>query len=583
MLRSLAIRDLAVVDRLELAFASGLSVLTGETGAGKSILLDALGLALGGRGDAALIRPGADAAAVTAGFEIENDHPAARLLADQGIACEDGSLILRRVLSRDGRSRAFVNDQAASVTLLRQLGSLLVEIEGQFAEQGLLDPKNHRGILDSFGRIEKQASSLRDAFRAWREAETAFQDSERELAEARGQEKRIRAELDEIAALEPKPGEEAGLANLRATLMHREQLLSAMNAAQTALAQNGSSGRSVSEALRTAMRTLGALASKAPGKLDETLAALDRASIEVAEAESQILALAAALDHDSNKLESTEERLFALRALARKHGVAVDALAEIRDRLAEKLAALEGRGAGNAKLKQEAAVARERFVAGARALSQSRGKAAAALDKAVAGELKPLKLERTRFETRLTPLAESDWGETGAERISFEVATNPGSPLGPIERIASGGELARFLLALKVAAAGEASPSTLVFDEVDRGIGGAVAAAVGERLARLGETLQVLVVTHSPQVAAEGEHHFRVAKQDKHSNGAVVTAVTVETLAGPARREEIARMLSGAAITDEARAAADRLLEGSAPKKPAAIPSKKKQTAREPA
>jgi DNA repair protein RecN (Recombination protein N) len=564
MLRSLAIRDLAVIDRLELAFDSGLSVLTGETGAGKSILLDALGLACGGRGDAKLIRPGAEAASVAAGFEIDDSHPVAGLLAEQGLAVEDGSLVLRRVLGRDGRSRAFVNDQPASVTLLRQLGSLLVEVEGQFAEQGLLDVRNHRVMLDSFGRLDPLIAETRDCYRAWREAETQYQEAERTLAEARGREEQLRAELSEIEALDPRSGEEQELADLRTTLMHREQLLEAMNAAQTALAQGGAASRSVTDALHAAMRALGHVADKAPGKLDEVLAALDRAAVEVAEAETRIQSLGAALDHDTLRLETVEERLFALKALARKHGVPVESLAELRERLSGQLAALEGRGSGTERLKQQAAAARAAFKKAAGALSQGRKEAAAALDRAVAAELRPLKLERTRFETRLAALAEEAWGETGAERVSFEVATNPGAPLGPIERIASGGELARFLLALKVAAAGVSSPSTLVFDEVDRGIGGAVASAAGERLARLGEQLQVLVVTHSPQVAAQGRHHFCVTKREKRKDGAVAASVQAEELSSAARREEIARMLSGARITDEARAAAARLLESAA-------------------
>ena len=561
MLRSLAIRDLAVVDRLELAFAPGLSVLTGETGAGKSILLDALGLACGARGDAKLVRPGAEAATVAAGFEIGDTHPAVRLLAEQGIGVDDGFLVLRRQLGRDGRSRAFVNDQPASIGLLRTLGSLLVEVEGQFAEQGLLDPRNHVAMLDSFGRLESRLEDTRRSYYAWREAQRVLDEAERGLAEARGHEEQLRADLGEIEGLDPRPGEEAELAALRTTLMHREQLLEAMNAAQSALAQSTGSGRSVADALHAAMRSLGHVADKAPGKLDEVLAALDRASAEVTEAEARLQSLGATLDHDSNELESSEERLFALRALARKHGVAVDALSDVRETMARQLAALEGRGGDSDRLRMAAASARTAFTAAAQGLSQARAKAAAALDKAVAKELAPLKLERTRFETRIAALPEDDWGEAGAERISFEVATNPGAPLGPIERIASGGELARFLLALKVAAAGVHSPSTLVFDEVDRGIGGAVAAAVGERLARLGESLQVLVVTHSPQVAAQGRHHYCVAKQDKKKNGAVATVVRVEELSGAARLEEVARMLAGARITDEARAAAARLLD----------------------
>jgi DNA repair protein RecN (Recombination protein N) len=566
MLRSLAIRDLAVIDRLDLAFVPGLTVLTGETGAGKSILLDALGLACGERGDANLIRPGAEAASVAAGFDVAGTHPAAALLAEQGFPMEDGSLVLRRVLGNDGRSRAFVNDQPASVALLRQLGSLLVEVEGQFAEQGLLDARNHRAMLDSFGELDALLAETGAAHRHWRAAQTAYEDARRTLVEAKEREAQLREELTEIEALDPKPGEETSLAELRTTMMHREQLLEAMNAAQAALAQGGAAGRSVADALHAALRALGHVADKAPGKLEEILAGLDRAAVEVAEAESRIHATGAALDHDSRRLETVEERLFALKALARKHGVTVDGLSALRERMSEQLAAAEGRGGGVGRLKEAAAAARAAFQKAATALSEARKEAAAALDRAVTAELRPLKLERTRFETRLTPLAEDAWGETGAERVSFEVATNPGAPPGPIERIASGGELARFLLALKVAAAGGASAATLIFDEVDRGIGGAVASAVGERLARLGGELQVLVVTHSPQVAAKGRHHIRIAKRETRKGGAAAVSVAAEELSGAARREEIARMLSGAEITDEARAAAARLLEATAGK-----------------
>lgn len=566
MLRSLAIRDLAVIDRLDLAFTSGLTVLTGETGAGKSILLDALGLACGARGDAKLVRSGAEAASVAAGFEIAENHPAAGLLAEQGIAADDGFLVLRRQLGSDGRSRAFVNDQPASIGLLRQLGSLLVEVEGQFAEQGLLDAKNHAAMLDTFGRLDPLLAATRATCRAWRDAQRELENAERALAAARGHEDELRANLTEIDGLDTRPGEEAELAALRTTLMHREQLLEAMNAAQSALALGTGAGRSVADAIHAALRSLGHVADKAPGKLDEVLAALDRAGAEVADAESRLQSLGVTLDHDSSRLESAEERLFALRALARKHGVAVESLPAVRERLAGQLDALEGQGTDLDRLKKAAAAARAAFASAAQSLSGARAKAAAALDKAVAKELAPLKLERTRFETRIARLAENDWGENGAERIAFEVATNPGAPPGPIERIASGGELARFLLALKVAAAGVNSPSTLVFDEVDRGIGGAVAAAVGERLARLGESLQVLVVTHSPQVAAQGRHHFCVSKRNKRTNGTSATVVEATELTGPARLEEIARMLSGAHITDEARAAALRLL-GAAPVK----------------
>jgi DNA repair protein RecN (Recombination protein N) len=556
MLRSLAIRNLVLIDSLDLAFGPGLTVLTGETGAGKSILLDGLGLALGERGDSGLIRAGAESASAAAEFELEPGHPATRLLSDHGMTADDGRLVLRRVMGGDGRSRAFVNDQPASVGLLRQLGTALVEVEGQFAEQGLLDTRNHRAILDSFGKLDGAAAKVKAAYQAWRQAEAECESAERALAEARGREEQLRAERDELAALDPRPGEEAALSEMRTTLMHREQLVEAMNAAEAALGADGA--QTVGDSLRAASRAISRVAAKAAGRLDEALAALDRAAVEVAEAETRIQALGSSLDHDSAKLESAEERLFAIRGLARKHKVAADDLPKVRERLTAQLEEIEGTGAGTKALRAAADAARKTFVSAAGDLSARRTKAAAALDRAVAKELAPLKLERSRFATKLAPLAESGWTEHGAEQISFEVSTNPGTPFGPITRIASGGELARFLLALKVAASDEASPATLVFDEVDRGIGGAVAAAVGQRLSRLGQGLQVLVVTHSAQVAAQGRHHLRVTKQDKKS----AAAIDVAEIAGAARQEEIARMISGARITDEARAAAGKLLDG---------------------
>jgi DNA repair protein RecN (Recombination protein N) len=564
MLRSLAIRDVVLIDQLSLTFRSGLCVLTGETGAGKSILLDALGLALGARGDTGLIRHGAHQAVVTAAFELDNDHPARGILADQGLESPgdgDGAVVVRRVLGRDGRSRALVNDQPASVGLLRRLGATLVEVEGQFAEQGLLDPGTHRAILDAFGGLEEQAARVAAAHRAWRAAESALASARAELEVLRGEEETLRHALAEIEALDPKAGEEAGLADERTMLMHRERLLEAMNAAAAALAGATSEERGAETAIRLAQRFLEGAADKAAGRLDEAIRALDAAAIEVAEAEARLASLGTVLEHEPDRLEKVEERLFALRAVARKHGVEVEALPELRDRLSADLAALDDGGGTLALCQAEAERARGAYLEAASVLSRARRQAAGALDRAVAAELPPLKLDKASLVTRITPLEEGAWSESGTERIAFEVSTNPGTPPGPLGRVASGGELARFLLALKVVVSRRGPAPTLVFDEVDRGIGGAAAAAVGDRLGRLGRTMQVLVVTHSPQVAARGDHHWRIEKRGKGKG----VATRVEELADAARREEIARLLSGARVTEEARAAADSLLEGGAP------------------
>ncbi|MGB8274942.1 MAG: DNA repair protein RecN [Alphaproteobacteria bacterium] len=556
MLRTLSIRDVVLIDRLELTFRPGLSVLTGETGAGKSILLDALGLALGARGEAALIRHGADQAVVSAAFDVAPQHLARSLAKDQGLDVADDDLVVRRVLSRDGRSRAFVNDQPASVTLLRQLGAALVEIEGQFAEQGLLDARTHRTTLDSFAGIEAEALAVRSGFSAWREAQAALEAEESMIARLRDEEAALRLALGELEALDPKADEEDGLAAERGLLMNREQLVDAVNAALDRLGSAGERA-GADEAIRQAERALSQVAAKAAGRLDHALSALERARIELGEAESALQSFGSTLDHDSGHLEKVEERLFALRALARKHAVAVADLPDLRARLTHQVAALEGRSQDHPRLKRERDEARAQFIAGAKSLSAKRTKAARLLDRRVAAELPPLKLEKAAFRTELTALPPDQWSENGAEKVAFLVSTNPGTPLGAIERVASGGELARFLLALKVVVAGEGPGETLVFDEVDRGIGGAVAAAVGERLERLGGRMQVLVVTHSPQVAAKGGHHYCVRKEGAGER----VSVRVDALEGAERREEIARMLSGAKVTDEARAQAARLLE----------------------
>ena len=554
MLQSLSIRDVVLIDRLELGFHPGLGVLTGETGAGKSILLDALGLALGVRAESGLVRPGAEQAVVSAGFALPAEHPARALLAEHGLlAADEEHLVLRRVLAADGRSRAFINDQPASIGLLREVGEMLVEIEGQFAQRGLLDAATHREALDAFGGHGAEIEALRVRFSAWREAREARAAAEQRLAKARADEEYLRHALGELETLKPEIGEEQRLAESRGFLQQREKLGEALEAALAELAGERGADRAVNAALRPLER----LRDKLGERLDPAVTALERVSSELREAIAQLEAALRGLGPAGLSLEQIEERLFALRALARKYNVSVDGLAELRTEIAAKVAALEDGGGEVKKLQRREAELRNDYVAAAGRVGERRRAAAKALDTAVAKELKPLKLDRARFATVLTALPEAEWGEWGAERIHFEVQTNPGAPPGPIGKIASGGELARFLLALKVVLARTLPAPTLVFDEVDSGIGGAVAAAVGERLHRLGESLQVLVVTHSPQVAAKGTHHWRVAKRQAASK----TLTTVDELSAAERREEIARMLSGSVVTAEARAAAASLME----------------------
>jgi DNA repair protein RecN (Recombination protein N) len=553
MLLGLVIRDIVLIDRLDLAFAPGLTVLTGETGAGKSILLDALGLALGARAEANLLRAGASQASVTAEFELPRQHRLRSLLSEQGLTVDD-SLLLRRQLGADGRSRAFVNDQPVGVGLLRQIGDGMVEIVGQFEQHGLLDPATHGEMLDAHGGHDTPA--VAGAWHLWQTRREARAAAEAEIAVAKRDEEFLRHAADELSGLAPQPGEEASLAEQRSLMLHRSKLVEAM---QTALGELAGD-RGGENQMNQARRRLDRIADKAQGRLDPAITALDRAQNELAESIEQLTKLAADLDADPRRLEKIEDRLYALRDLARKHKVPVDDLAALRQRIEAQLARLDDRTGSLAKLTQAEAEARQAYVGAAEALSLARKKTSTKLDKAVMAELPPLKLDKARFATVIERLAEPHWGPSGLDRIAFEVATNPGSPPGPIGRIASGGELARFLLALKVVLAAEGSAPTLVFDEVDSGIGGATAAAVGERLARLARSRQLLVVTHSPQVAAQAQHHWRVEK----STGKAGSFTRAGELDAGARREEIARMLSGATVSDEARAAADRLLNARA-------------------
>ena len=551
MLLGLSIRDVVLIDRLDIAFQPGLTVLTGETGAGKSILLDSLGLALGARSDSGLVRGGAAQLSVTAEFSLPTHHPALAILAEQEMTTDGAALVLRRVVSADGRSRAFVNDQAVSIGLLRRLGDSLVEIHGQFESHGLLDPATHRGVLDLFAGLDGKA--VRGAWTDWRAAVKARQDAEAALSRARGEEDFLRHAVDELSTLDPHPGEEAALAEKRAVMMHGEKLVEGMNAALAALSSKGE----VESSLRSAQRALERVADKAEGRLDPVINALDLAADQAAEARNLLDKVSSTIDLDPRALEKVEERLFALRAVARKHAVEVDGLAALRDRLTAELRALDAGGDGLVRLAKAENAAKAAYSETAKALSRARITAAASIDKAVAAELPPLKLDKARFHTRVEPQGEDGWTETGIDRIAFEVSTNPGTAPGPLAKIASGGELSRFMLALKVVLARTSPVPSIVFDEVDSGIGGAVASAVGERLARLSSELQVLVVTHSPQVAAKGAHHWHVAKGDDGKGG---TATRISSLTAAERREEIARMLAGESVTDQARAAAGSLL-----------------------
>jgi DNA repair protein RecN (Recombination protein N) len=540
-----------LIDRLDLAFGPGLCVLSGETGAGKSILLDALGLALGLRAESGLVRAGAAQAVATAEFALADRHPARAVLAEAGFDGGSDRLVLRRVVGADGRSRAFIDDQPASIGLLARIGDMMVEVHGQFDRNGLLDPATHRDTLDAFGNYPDALTKLGAAWAAWRDARTARETAEAAQAKAKSDEAWLRHVRDEIAALDPKPGEETGLAQQRSLMSNREKIAEALDAASASL-----SGESGERAIHAASRALEKIRDKIGTRLDAALAALERAAIEAAEASAQIDAASRELGRDARSLEAVEERLFALRGLARKHGVAVDALADLGADVTAKLALIEDGGETLGKLQSAEIEAKKTYRAAAETVSQKRRAAAQSLDKAVMKELPPLKLEAARFVTALTPLEETEWSEHGAERIRFEVATNKGAALGPLAKILSGGELSRFMLAIKVVLAKAMTVATLVFDEVDSGIGGATAASVGDRLRRLAKDRQILVVTHSPQVAALGQDHWRVEKSRKGN----ATVTTAQRLDAEERREEIARMLSGSAVTAAARAAAESLM-----------------------
>jgi DNA repair protein RecN (Recombination protein N) len=553
MLARLSIRDIVLIDRLDIEFASGLSVLTGETGAGKSILLDAFALALGARGDAALVRHGAEQGQVTAAFELAANHPVRALMEENDIPAED-ELILRRVQFGDGRTRAFVNDQPLSAQALKTLGAALVEIHGQHDERALVDAAAHRRLLDAFAGVDSQAGEVERLWNERRARAGAVEVHRAEVERAQREADFLRHAVDELKRLAPEASEEAALADKRAIMMQAEKVAGDLRDAHDAVA----GAQSPVPLLAATVRRLERRAAQAPALIEPAVKGLDAALTALDDARRHLDAALRTADHDPRELEKIEERLFALRAAARKHNVPVDQLNALAARYAAELGLLDAGAERLAALEQAARAAEAQYREAAAALSRDRKKAAETLDRAVNDELKPLKLERAKFVTEIVTDPEAG-GPHGIDRVEFWVQTNPGTRPGPLMRVASGGELARFLLALKVVLADRGSASTLVFDEVDTGAGGAVADAIGVRLARLSRRAQVIAVTHAPQVAARADRHYLISKSALDKGKRVVTRVA--ELAADKRREEVARMLAGAEITAEARAAAERLIK----------------------
>jgi DNA repair protein RecN (Recombination protein N) len=549
MLTTLFIRDVVLISALDLEFRGG---LTGETGAGKSILLDSLGLALGARADSGLVRHGCEKAMVTASFEAPSASSALGiLLRNNDIEQEAGeALIIRRSVKADGGSKAFINDQACCAALLREVGAHLVEIHGQHDDRGLLNPRGHKALLDAFARSDLGVTAK--AYHAWHDAKTRLEAARDSIVNAARDREYLEHALDELVQFSPSDGEEEALAGERSDMQKGERITDDL---KTVLKVFDGHNNGVAQ-LRSAARRLDRLAPEHP-LLADALTALDRAVIEASEAEDRLNRAKDALTFDPVRLDDIEVRLFELRALARKHNVAPDGLMALRTQIEEKLNAIQMGNEGLAKLEAEVKASEAAYIAAARALSKARKNAASRLDIAVAAELIPLKLDAAKFQTDVAEMQEDRWGADGIDRVEFLISTNPGAPFAPLTKIASGGELSRFILALKVALAQEGGAQTIIFDEIDRGVGGAVAAAIGERLARLAQTTQLLAVTHSPQVAAKGAAHYFISK----SSEGTVTKTGVVELDIDGRRQEIARMLSGAEVTDEARAQARRLLE----------------------
>ena len=549
MLRGLDIRDMLIIDHLSLEFSSGLNVLTGETGAGKSILLDSLGFVLGWRGRADLVRSGQDQGEVSALFDLGQTHPARAVLQEAGIPIED-ELIVRRVNSRDGRKTAWINDRRVSGEVLRAVSEHLVELHGQHDDRGLLDPKGHRDLLDTFGGHDDMLTTVSAAYSALRAAEKDLRTAEAAQEKLRAEEEFLRHAVDELQKLAPEAGEEAELDSRRRLMQGAEKIRADIAHAVQALGREGAEGM-----MSDAMRWLDGAADAVEGRLEEPLAALSRAMVELDDAAQGVEICLDALEFNPHDLELAEERLFAIRALARKHNIAPDELPTLAQDLTAKLDLLDMGAGGLKDLNAAVAAAKAAYDEAAGVLSRARKSAAQALDLAMGAELVPLKMERAVFTTQVK---DADPSAIGVDQVDFVVATNPGAPAGPLAKIASGGELSRFLLALKVCLSRDGAQNTMIFDEIDRGVGGATADAVGRRLSRLAQDAQVLVVTHSPQVAALGDRHFQVAKQQS----ADMTLSRVDLLSDTARVDEIARMISGDTITTEARAAARTLIEG---------------------
>jgi DNA repair protein RecN (Recombination protein N) len=552
MLARLSIRDIVLIERLDIEFSRGLAVLTGETGAGKSILLDAFALALGGRGDAGLVRHGAEQGQVTAVFDVPKRHPATAILSDNGLD-DTGEMILRRVQLADGRTRAFINDQAISVQTLKAVGSALVEIHGQHDERALVDASTHRRLLDAFAGLERDVAALEQLWEARRAANALLDEHRAGMERAAREADYLRHAASELKTLAPRDGEETALAQRRSTMMQGEKIAADLREAQDAVSGN----HSPVPALSAAVRRLERRAGNSPALVEPAVKAIDAAINALEEADQHLSAALIAADFDPAELERIEERLFALRAAARKYTTPVDGLAALAAKYAEDVALIDAGADQLKKLEGATSDADQRYHAAATKLADARGKSAEKLNKAVNAELAPLKLERAKFTTQIDSDPASP-GPQGFDRVEFWVQTNPGTRAGPLMKVASGGELSRFLLALKVVLSDRGSAPTLVFDEIDTGVGGAVADAIGARLARLAGKVQVMAVTHAPQVAARADHHLLISKDALDKGRRVATRVN--TLAADHRREEIARMLAGAEITAEARAAAERLL-----------------------
>ena len=550
MLSHISIRDIVLIERLDIDFASGLSVLTGETGAGKSILLDSLSLALGARGDASLVRHGAQQGQVTAVFDVPMNHPVRHLLQENGVE-DEGDIILRRIQSGDGRSRVFINDQPSSVTLLRQIGHQLVEIHGQHDDRALVEADAHRDLLDAFGGLGSRVEEAGAAYRALRAATQELSRHRSRVEAAAREADYLRSSVEELAKLDPQPGEEDELAEERAQMMRAEKIASDISDAEEVL----SGSNSPLPALSSLLRRLQRKSAEVPGLLDEIIQTLDEAMLNLDAAQSAVDTAMRATEFDPNRLEQAEERLFALRAAGRKYNVPVSELPALRDRMDADLADLDAGEERLIALEKAVEEFRQTFDRLAAQLSEERHRASSGLAEAVMAELPALKLERARFIVHIESAAD-DRLESGIDKVEFWVQTNPGTRAGSIMKVASGGELSRFLLALKVALADRGSAPTLVFDEIDTGVGGAVADAIGQRLARLSSNVQVLAVTHAPQVAARAGTHYLISKAG--DDDVVTTRVSV--MDAETRQEEIARMLAGATVTDEARAAAERLL-----------------------